>query len=56
VVGHIGGEQNRGTVGVEGVNSGQEMLDFFAYKHVSLGNCMCRRQLRLPKARSPYRL
>src|SRR6218665_201859 len=44
VVGYIGGEQNRGTVGVEGVNSGQEMLDFFAYKHVSLGNCMCRRR------------
>jgi len=33
-VGHIGGEQNRGPVGAEGVDSaGQaEMLEFIAYK------------------------
>ena len=44
MVGHIGGEKNGGAVGVEGVDSGQEMLEFFAYKHMSRGNCKRRRR------------
>lgn len=38
----IGGEKNRGAIGSEGVDSGQEkILEFFAYKYVNLGNCKC---------------
>jgi len=40
-----------------GVDYGQEMLEFFEYKHMSRGNCKRRRrQAAIEKARSPYRL
>jgi len=44
-VGHILGEESRGAVGAEGVDSGEcKICEFFVCKYVIRKNCMRRRR------------